>query len=57
MSTVSLVMIVKNEEKSLSRCLQSVKQMVDEIIIADTGSQDLTKEIALRYGAKVYDFE
>lgn len=57
MATISLCMIVKNEEKVLSRCLDSVKDAVDEIIIADTGSDDRTKEIALEYTPFVYDFE
>lgn len=50
-------MIVKNEEDSLGRCLDSVKGIADEIVIVDTGSTDRTKEIAAARGAKVYDFE
>ena len=50
-------MIVKNEEDTLERCLESIKDTVDEIIIVDTGSSDKTKEIALNYTDKVYDFE
>ena len=46
MATVSLCMIVKNEEKVLGRCLDSAKEIADEIIIVDTGSTDRTKEIA-----------
>lgn len=57
MITISLCMIVKNEERVLSRCLDSVKDLVDEIIIVDTGSTDKTKEIAASYTDKVYDFE
>ena len=57
MVTISLCMIVKNEEKVLARCLDSIKEAVDEIIIVDTGSIDKTKEIALEYTDKVYDFE
>ena len=57
MATISLCMIVKNEEAVLSRCLDSIKDGVDEIIIVDTGSSDATKEIAARYTDKVYDFE
>ncbi len=57
MITVSLCMIVKNEEKVLARCLDSVSDLVDEMIIVDTGSTDKTKEIAYRYTDKVYDFE
>ncbi len=56
MITVSLCMIVKNEEAVLARCLDSVADLVDEIVIVDTGSTDSTKEIAARYGAKLYDF-
>ena len=53
---LSLCMIVKNEKAFLERCLKSVQGLVDEIIVVDTGSRDKTKEIALRFGAKVYDF-
>ena len=52
--TLSLCMIVKNEEKFLPTCLESAKDYVDEIIIVDTGSTDKTVEIAERYNAKVY---
>ena len=55
--TISLCMIVKNEEKILSRCIDSLKGIYDEAIIVDTGSTDRTKEIALRFTDKVYDFE
>ena len=55
MATISLCMIVKNEEKVLGRCLDSSKDITDEIIIVDTGSTDGTKEIARRYGAKIFD--
>ena len=54
--TFSLCMIVKNEEKVLARCLDSVRDLMDEIIIVDTGSEDRTKEIAAKYTDKVYDF-
>lgn len=57
MAEISLCMIVKNEEKVLARCLESIKNAVDEIIIADTGSTDSTKEIARKYTDKLYDFE
>ncbi|MED4923512.1 glycosyltransferase family 2 protein [Anoxybacillus geothermalis] len=57
MTTLALVMIVKNEERHLSRCLQSIKGIVDEMVIVDTGSTDRTKEIAYAFGAKVFDFE
>ena len=54
--TISLCMIVKNEEKVLERCLKSVSEFVDEIIIVDTGSEDKTREIAGKFTKKVYDF-
>lgn len=57
MAEISLCMIVKNEEKVLSRCLESIKNAVDEIIIVDTGSTDSTKEIAKQYTDKVFDFK
>lgn len=57
MITISLCMIVKNEEKLLARCLDSVAGLMDEIIIVDTGSTDRTKEIAAKYTDKIYDFE
>ena len=46
---LSLCMIVKNEELFLDKCLSSVKDFIDEIIIVDTGSTDSTKDIALKY--------
>lgn len=50
-------MIVKNEEAILPRCLASVQNVVDELIIVDTGSADKTREIALAAGAKLYEFQ
>src|SRR3989344_6100650 len=55
--TISLCMITKSEERFLEQCLNSVKDIVDEIIIVDTGSTDKTKEIALSFGAKVHNFK
>lgn len=57
MVEISLCMIVKNEEKVLARCLDSIADLMDEIIIVDTGSTDATKEIAARYTDNIYDFE
>ena len=58
---LSIGMIVKNEEKHLGNCLSALKNLTDhissELIIVDTGSTDRTKEIALKYTDKVYDFE
>ena len=56
MISISLCMIVKNEEQVLNRCLASVAALMDEIIIVDTGSTDRTKEIAAQYTDKIYDF-
>ena len=50
-------MIVKNEEEVLERCLSSIKEFVDEIIIVDTGSTDRTKQVAKKFTDKIYDFE
>lgn len=57
MNLISLCMIVKNEEKLLPRCLESVKSLVDEIIIVDTGSEDNTLTIARQYTEHVYQFK
>ena len=46
MITISLCMIVKDEEDTLPRCLQSVQGLVDEIIVVETGSQDATVQRA-----------
>ncbi len=56
MISISLCMIVKNEEEILERCLDSLKGLMDEIIIVDTGSTDNTKEIAQKYTDKIFDF-
>jgi glycosyltransferase involved in cell wall biosynthesis len=53
---VSLTTIVRNEAATLARCLASVRDLVDEIIIVDTGSTDDTKDIAHKHGARVFDF-
>jgi glycosyltransferase involved in cell wall biosynthesis len=57
MTKLSLCMITKNEEHFLEQCLNSVKDLVDEIIIVDTGSTDKTKEIAKNFTDKIFDFE
>ena len=50
-------MIVKNEEAILARCLDSVADLVDEIVIVDTGSTDGTKTLAAKYTDLIFDFE
>ena len=52
---ISACYIVKNEEKTLPRSIESLKSAVDEIVVVDTGSNDNTIEIAKRYGAKVVE--
>mgnify|MGYP002629003448 CR=1 FL=1 len=56
-ATLSLCMITKNEEQFLADCLNSVKNIVDEIILVDTGSSDKTVEIAKSFEAKIHFFE
>lgn len=57
MVSISLCMIVKNESRVLTRCLDSIADLVDEIIIVDTGSTDDTKTIAYGFTNKVYDYK
>lgn len=52
--SISLCMIVKNEERFLAKCLESVKDCVDEMIVVDTGSTDETVKIAESFGAQVF---
>ena len=54
---ISLCMIVKNEENVIDRCLNCVKDVVDEMIIVDTGSTDNTIAKAESLGAKIYNFQ
>ena len=55
--TLSLCMIVKDEEEMLPRTLEAIKPAVDEMIVVDTGSTDRTVEIAESFGAKVLHHE
>ncbi|MBD2455868.1 glycosyltransferase [Nostoc sp. FACHB-87] len=55
--SISLCMIVKNEETTLPKCLNSVKDFVDEMVVLDTGSSDRTPEIAQQFGAEVHHFQ
>ena len=52
MKPLSVAIITFNEEKNISRCLDSVKDLADEIIIVDSFSTDRTREISLQFGAK-----
>jgi len=52
-AALSLCMILKNEERTLPRCLDSVRSLAPEIVIIDTGSTDATPAIAMSYGAKL----
>lgn len=54
MLNLSATIITLNEEKNLAQCLESLKGLVDEIILVDSGSSDKTIEIAKMYGAKIY---
>jgi len=54
---ISLCMMVKNEERNLARCLDSVRDLTSDFIIVDTGSTDQTPCIAAQYGAKVIPFD
>ncbi|KLU63992.1 MULTISPECIES: glycosyltransferase family 2 protein [Desulfosporosinus] len=54
--TISLCMIVKNEESNIERCLDSAHNLVDEINIVDTGSTDRTKEIVKKYTDRIFDY-
>jgi tetratricopeptide (TPR) repeat protein len=53
---LSFCIIVKNEAELLPQCLDSVRPVVDEMIVVDTGSTDRTCEIAASYGARVHEF-
>ncbi|OXL86384.1 glycosyl transferase [Paenibacillus sp. SSG-1] len=57
MITISLCMIVKNEEHTLERCLSSVSRAVDQIIIVDTGSTDGTRETARKFTDDIHFFD
>jgi glycosyltransferase involved in cell wall biosynthesis len=51
--SITAIILTHNEEKNISRCLESIKEVADEIIVVDTDSNDKTLEIAERYGAKI----
>ena len=53
MSTLSIVILTKNEEKNITDVINNVKTLADEIIVVDSGSTDKTVELAKKSGAKV----
>src|SRR5262249_42101700 len=50
---LSVFLITKNEEQFIGRCLESIRDVADQIVVADTGSADWTRDIASRYDAEV----
>jgi len=54
---LSVVLATKNEEKNIGVCLESVKEIADEIIVFDEYSEDKTREIAKKYGAKIFKYK
>lgn len=57
MITISLCMIVRDEEETIERCLESVTGVADEIIVVDTGSADCTREIVSLKDASLHEFK
>jgi glycosyltransferase involved in cell wall biosynthesis/predicted Zn-dependent protease len=55
--TLSVCLIVKNEERFIRQCLASVKDFADQIVVVDTGSTDRTVAIAREFGAEIHDFK
>lgn len=55
MPQLSVVIITFNEEKNIARCLNSVKDIADEIVVLDSFSKDKTKEICLAHGVKFFE--
>src|SRR5215831_10889099 len=53
---ISAALIVRDEESTLGRCLESIREHVDEIVVVDTGSRDATKDIARQYHARLFDY-
>ncbi len=55
MAKLSVVLAARNEEENIGDCLESIKDIADEIVVVDEYSTDKTVEIAKKYGAKVYE--
>ncbi|WP_406542223.1 glycosyltransferase family 2 protein [Clostridium ljungdahlii] len=53
---ITACLITKNEEKNIKKCIESFKEVVDQIIVVDTGSIDNTISIAKEYGAEIYNY-
>jgi glycosyltransferase involved in cell wall biosynthesis len=54
--SVSLCLIVKDEETNLPACLTPLVDLVDEVVVTDTGSTDRTRDVARSFGARVVEF-
>lgn len=54
--TLALVIIARNEERCIARCIESAKRFVDKVLVLDTGSTDATVKIAATCGAQVHHF-
>ena len=52
MISISAVIITFNEERNIARCIESIKEVVDDIVVVDSYSKDRTKEICLSYGVR-----
>ncbi len=57
MVKISAIIITKNEERNIARCLRSLQNVVDEIVVVDSFSTDRTKAIYLEYGARFIEHE
>ncbi len=56
-SKLTVIIPCKNEEKNIAFCIESIKNIADELLVADSGSTDKTKEMASKYGAKIIERE
>ena len=56
-ASVTVAVIARNEERCIARCIDSVRGVVDDVVVVDTGSTDNTRQIAADHGARVFDFE
>lgn len=57
MPDLSVVIITKNEEKNIGRCLQSIEGLTDDIVVVDSGSEDLTYSICKEYNVRFFTTE